>query len=137
MKDLVHSLHPLERKVIPFLKNSIFFEELLEKTKMQEAECMRAIQWLENKDVLKIKTDIKEDIILGELGKKYLQDKLPERRLLEQLKKKKLKLQEIDLEEDEKNIAIGELKKKAAISMGVQLITDVEVAGIVLGNLKN
>ncbi|MSR86326.1 phenylalanine--tRNA ligase subunit alpha [Candidatus Woesearchaeota archaeon] len=118
MQDLVRSLHPLERKVIPFLKNSILFEELLEKTKLQEAECMRAVQWLENKEVLKIKTDIKEEIILGSLGKKYLEEKLPERRLLEQLKKKKLSLQEIQLEEGEKNIAIGELKKKAAISMG-------------------
>ena len=86
MQDLVHSLHPLERKVIPFLKSSILFEELVEKTKLQEAECIRAVQWLENKEVLKIKTDIKEEIILGSLGKKYLQEKLPERRLLEQLK---------------------------------------------------
>ncbi len=121
MKNLIHSLHPLERKVIPFLKNTILFKELLEKTKLQEAECTRALQWLENKDILKIKTESKEKVLLAVLGIQYLKEGLPERRLLEQLKKKKLALQEIKLEDGEKNIAIGELKKKAVISIGKKI----------------
>lgn len=121
MQEIIKSLHPLERKVIPYLKNNMLFQELLEKTKMQEAECMRTLQWMENKDLLKIKTEIQENIILESLGQKYLSEGLPERRLLEQLKKKKLSLEEIKLENNEKNIAIGELKKKAAITIDKEL----------------
>ncbi|MDP3728563.1 MAG: phenylalanine--tRNA ligase subunit alpha [bacterium] len=121
MQNIIQSLHPLERKIIPFLKNNILFQDLLEQTKMQEVEVMRALQWMENKELLKIKTEITEIITFGNLGKKYAIAGLPERRLLEQLKKKKLTLEEIKLEDSEKNIAIGELKKKAAISMGKEI----------------
>ncbi|HIH15737.1 MAG: phenylalanyl-tRNA synthetase alpha chain [archaeon GW2011_AR17] len=121
MQDIIQGLHPLERKIIPFLKNTMLFQELLEQTKMQEAEVMRALQWMENKELLKIKTETKETITFGDLGKKYSREGLPERRLLEQLKKKTLTIQEIKLEDAEKNIAIGELKKKAAISLGKEI----------------
>ena len=125
MQDLIATLHPLERKILPLLKNNITFEELLETSKMQEVEVMRALQWLENKEILKIKTDSKTIINLGELGKTYKKEKLPERRLLDQLKEKKLTLNEIKINKEELNIAIGELKKKAAINLGKEIeITD-------------
>lgn len=118
MLDIIQGLHPLERKLFPSIKNNISFEELTNDSKLQEVEVMRALQWLENKELVKIKTDIKEEITLGELGKNYIKEGLPERRLLEQLKKKKLTLNEIQLDKSELNIAIGELKKKLAINFG-------------------
>lgn len=121
MQELIRSLHPLERKVLPFLKNGILFEDLLKQTKLQDAEVMRALQWLENKGALTIKLDVKESILLGKLGERYLKEGLPERRLLEQLKKKKLSLSEVKLEKEEISIALGELKKKAAITVGKEL----------------
>ncbi len=125
MQDLIATLHPLERKLLPFLKNNLAFAELQESSGMQEVEVMRALQWMENKNILKIKTNAKILITLGELGKKYLKEKLPERRLLEQLKEKKLSLEEVNIDKSELNIAIGELKKKAAINLGKELeITD-------------
>lgn len=125
MKDLLRSLHPLERKVIPFLKNNITVQELIEKTQSSDVEVMRAMQWLENKKVLTIEVETKETVTLGELGKKYLEEGLPERRMLEQLKEKPLALNEIKLDKEEVNIAIGELKKKAAITLGKEIaITD-------------
>jgi phenylalanyl-tRNA synthetase alpha chain len=119
MKDLIKSLSPIERDVLPHIKNSITVKELVKKTKKQHVEVMRALQWLENKDILTINLELKEIVNLGELGKKYQKLKLPERRLLEELVEKgKITIQEISLPKAELNIAIGELKKKAAILMG-------------------
>jgi phenylalanyl-tRNA synthetase alpha chain len=119
MKDLIKSLSPIERDVLPYIKNSITVKELVKKSKKQHVEVMRALQWLENKDILNIKLELKEIVNLGELGKKYQKLKLPERRLLEELLEKgKLTIQEIGLPKAELNIALGVLKKKAAILMG-------------------
>ena len=71
MGDIVKTLHPLERKVLPLLKDNINSVELTIKSKLKDVEVMRALQWLENKKVLKIKLEMKEIIHLGELGKKY------------------------------------------------------------------
>src|SRR3989338_4213407 len=79
MQDIIQGLHPLERKIIPFLKNTMLFQELLEQTKMQEAEVMRALQWMENKELLKIKTETKETITFGDLGKKYSHRRIKEK----------------------------------------------------------
>ena len=125
MKDLIRSLHPLERKVVPNLKNNITLKELAKSSKLQEVEAMRALQWLENKKVLKSEQNITEEISLSDLGKKYLKKGLPERRLLEEVKDKPLQIRELKLEKDELNIALGELKKKAAIQLGKEIsITD-------------
>ena len=125
MKDLIRSLHPLERKVIPNLKNNITLKELAESSNLQEVEAMRALQWLENKKVLSSKQNITEEISLSDLGTKYLKKGLPERRLLEQIKDKPLQIREIKLDKGEINIALGELKKKAAIQLGKEIsITD-------------
>ncbi|MBI5797329.1 phenylalanine--tRNA ligase subunit alpha [Candidatus Woesearchaeota archaeon] len=117
MQELLRSLHPLERRIIPFLKNNATLADLVKESRLQEVEVMRALQWLENKEVLKINTQTKETITLNRLGKEYKEKGLPERRLLEQIKKKKCTLQEIKLEKTEINIAIGELKKKSAIQL--------------------
>ena len=122
MKDLAKSLSPAEREVLPHIKNSITLNELTNKTKKQQVEVMRALQWLQNKEILTIDLELKEMVSLGELGKKYKKNKLPERRLLEQLKSQgKLTIKEIDLPKSELNIALGELKKKAAIQMGKEI----------------
>jgi len=125
MQDILQTLHPLERKVLPFLRNNASFEDIQARSKLQEAEVSRALQWLENKEVLTIKTETTEQVVVGELGKKYLEEGLPERRLLEQLKKKKLALADIKIDKSELNIAIGELKKRSAILLGKELeLTD-------------
>ena len=71
MKDLVKSLSPIERDVLPHIKNSITLNSLTKKTKKQQVEVMRALQWLQNKQILNIKLELKELVTLGELGKKY------------------------------------------------------------------
>ena len=59
---LIETLHPLERKAIPHLKNSKTLKELQKNSGLSEIEAMRALQWLENKKILKIKTIMEQDI---------------------------------------------------------------------------
>ncbi len=119
MGDIIETLHPLERKVIPFLKDNITLTELCKKTKLKEVEVMRALQWLENKNILKIKKDIQEVITINPEYTKTTEKGLPEKRLLLALKKSS-ELNEIkknaDLDKNEFNISLGLLKRKKAIS---------------------
>tara|TARA_Y100000310_G_C20697063_1_gene826445 strand:- start:4659 stop:6122 length:1464 start_codon:yes stop_codon:yes gene_type:complete len=118
MQDIIKSLHPLEREIIPLLKDGTTSIELTIKSKRKEVEVMRALQWLENKKALKIKLELKEIIHLGELGKKYKTKGLPERRLLKELPKA---MKDVKLPKSELNIAIGELKKRGIIELGKQI----------------
>jgi phenylalanyl-tRNA synthetase alpha chain len=123
--DIIKTLHPLERKVLPFLKDKISFDELVSQSKLKDVEVMRALQWLENKDILKIEETIEEIINLDKNGCVYKEKGLPERRFLETIKntteKKPMSTQEIleksSLENQELNICIGTLKKKVAIEI--------------------
>lgn len=121
MLDIIKTLNPHERKIVPYLKNKISLLELCSLTRLEEIEVMRALQWLENKNILKIEEDITEQIIIGNLGKIYLTKGLPERQLLTFLKKGPAILENIPLDKNEKNIALGELKKKGAITIGKEI----------------
>jgi len=122
IKKLTQSLHPLERKTLPFLKDKITLAELVKKTNLKEVEVMRALQWLENKKALKIKKDIQEQITINPKNKLYLEKGIPEKRFLLALKKttnlneaKKL----ADLDDKELNISLGLLKRKKAIKFSI------------------
>jgi len=121
MDKLLESLHPLERKVLPVLAKTTNFEEIKKETGMQDVEVVRALQWLQNKEILELKTDAKEYVLLDENGVKYSEDGLPERRFLQAIKKKSLKIGEIGdragLEKEEVQISLGTLKGKAAITL--------------------
>ncbi|MAG50733.1 phenylalanine--tRNA ligase subunit alpha [archaeon] len=116
---LIESLTPLERKVLPVLKENKELNEIIEKTGLQEVEVMRALQWLENKNIINVKKDLQEVISLDNNGKKYLKEGLPERKFLQSLTSE-LSLGEIknkaNLNDDELTISLGQLKKKAAIT---------------------
>src|SRR3989338_6954353 len=85
-----------------------------------DIEVMRALQWLQNKNIVKIKEEQKEIVSLEDNGIKYLKYGLPERIFLEALgspisiadlaKKAKLTSEEIA-------ISLGTLKSKAAIEI--------------------
>ena len=121
MKNLIESLHPLERKVLPVLKNNLTTLELkLDLPNMAEVEIMRAIQWLENKKVLKINTKIYEIVSIDKTGKEVVKEGLPEKRLINAIKKD-ISLSDLKksskLTNEEFNVALGVLKKKAAITL--------------------
>ena len=119
IEKLIATLHPLERKVLPFLDKTDNLKGLVEKTGLKEVEVMRALQWLQNKKVIVLKEELKELIDLGRNGKGYLKKGLPEIRLLTVIKSKELRLDDVrkaaGLNKDELNVALGILQKKVAI----------------------
>ncbi|MFH1506661.1 MAG: phenylalanine--tRNA ligase subunit alpha, partial [archaeon] len=88
---------------------------------------MRALQWLSNKDLIKLEASQKELIDLDENGLIYRKQGLPETRFLLAIKEKPLRLSQLmkktGLTDQEIKICIGTLKSKAAIDMvqGVEL----------------
>ncbi len=125
LRNLAESLHPLERKVMPFLGRAHTLSALVGETGLSEVEVMRALQWLENKQVLTQKVDLKEVIVLLDNAKKYLKEGLPERRFLQAIKESPKTVDEIQKEahlaKDEIFASIGLLKQKAAIEYGERI----------------
>lgn len=117
---ILESLHPLERKIIPFIREGMELKDLADKSGLEKIEVMRALQWLENKNVLRIRSVSRDVIDLDENGKVYLERGLPERRFLKSLDgetslpeiKKKAKLND-----DEVKACLGILKSRYAISI--------------------
>ncbi|PIN80046.1 hypothetical protein COV11_04760, partial [Candidatus Woesearchaeota archaeon CG10_big_fil_rev_8_21_14_0_10_30_7] len=66
--ELAQNLHPLERKLVPFLKEGISISELTEKSNLKDVEVVRALQWLQNKNALNIQTEEKEIATLEKTG---------------------------------------------------------------------
>jgi phenylalanyl-tRNA synthetase alpha chain len=120
MKEIIEKLHPLERKVLPVLFDGISLKGITSQSSLQEVEAMRALQWLENKKLLIINTEIKETITLDSNGEKCLKHGFPEKRFLLFLTTPKT-LQEIrqssGLSEQETNAAMGILKQMGAIKL--------------------
>jgi phenylalanyl-tRNA synthetase alpha chain len=81
-EHLLASLHPLELKVIPHLKEGTTLSALCVATGMQEVEVMRALQWLENKKALTLENDSKVHIHLDINATKALSQGMPEMRFL-------------------------------------------------------
>jgi phenylalanyl-tRNA synthetase alpha chain len=119
MKDLISTLHVYERKVLPALKEISSFEKIAEKTGLQKVEVMRALQWLQNKKIVRINKKLKEQIALDENGVKYQENGLPEKTFLEAVKDEAT-LEEIknraNLSTEEMSICLGLLRSKKAIN---------------------
>ncbi|MEK6940420.1 MAG: phenylalanine--tRNA ligase subunit alpha [Nanoarchaeota archaeon] len=118
--ELIDSLHPLERKIIPLITQNMNFNTLLEKTGMGEVESLRALQWLEKKKALILHRDVIEVISLGKNGKEYLQQGLPERKFLKVLLTPLLLTDvqtKINLSKEELNVSLGVLKRRKLIDL--------------------
>ncbi len=119
-KNLIESLSPNERKIIPYLKESI--EKICKKSNLNKVSVMRALEYLQNKEIVKL-TSIKKKIVeIGINGALYRKKGLPERRLLNLLGEKRiLSLQEAQksskLTNDEFKASLGALKKKALVEV--------------------
>ena len=119
IKKIAEQLHTLERKVLPLLEDYNEVNELIKHSGLKEVEVIRALQWLENKEVLKINTFENKFLTLTEKARSYTL--LPERILLNILKEKELSLEEIKsrtkLSDQEINASIGLLKKIMSIDI--------------------
>ena len=125
IKKLIETLHPLERKVLPYLQDQITVGELVTQSKLLEVEVIRALQWLGNKKILEIDKETHHTAKLSVNGKLYLEKGLPERRFLQVLEDENLTLKEIQnkaaLDKNELNISLGLLKKLGAVTLGKEL----------------
>ena len=120
IKKLVESLNPVERKVVKVLDNFSSFHDILKVTGLKDVEVMRALQWLQNKNIIRIKEAQKELVALDENGHKYLENDLPERKFLEAFEKPSSIsgiAEQAGLSSEELTISLGVLKSKAAIEI--------------------
>ncbi len=120
IKKLAESLNPAERKVLKVIDNFNSFTEILNVTGLKDIEIMRALQWLQNKNLVKMKEEQKEYVSLDENGQKYLKYGLPEKIFLETLDKPHTIVElcrKTGLSDEEITISLGVLKTKAAIEI--------------------
>ncbi len=120
MDNIIDKLHPLERKLLPYLEEGISYIDLIKKSDMKDIEVMRALQWLSNKEIINLDQTKQEIIDLDDNGKIYAKKGLPEKRLLKASSTKEFKSaqdlqKEADLNQQEFGVSIGALKKKVAI----------------------
>lgn len=120
LQDLIEKLSPLERKIIPFLNLPI--EEIREKAQIDETSLLRALKFLQSKNLLELKSEKKKIIELGTNGIYYKKNHLPERSLILLLEKNKaLSLEEASklskLSDNEFKVSLGVLKSKAMIEL--------------------
>jgi len=121
INEIIEGLHPYERKTIAALKETNFFDKLVEKTGLKDVQVMRAIQWLQNKGLVSLKEDVKEIVRPDVNGKLYIKEGLPERRFLTAIKEHPINISalksKIKLSEQEIEVCIGILRKKLAINI--------------------
>ncbi|MEK6813035.1 MAG: phenylalanine--tRNA ligase subunit alpha [Nanoarchaeota archaeon] len=121
LEEVAKQLHPLERKLLPYLQDGMTVPGLVQKSGMQEVEITRALQWLENKKILTRNKTVTILVTLGENGKRYLNEGLPEQQLLKELEKKPRSILDVKessrLTHEEFTIALGTLKNQQAITI--------------------
>lgn len=120
IKKLAESLNQVERRVVKVLDNFSSFHDIVKITGLKDIEVLRALQWLQNKNVIKVKEEQKEVVSLEDNGIKYLKYGLPERIFLEALEKP-ISIADLEkkakLTSEEIAISLGTLKSKGAIEM--------------------
>ena len=121
MQDIIKKLHPLERKLLPFLEEGITYSQLVEKSGMKDIEVMRALQWLSNKEIMKLDEAKEELVFLDKNGLEYTKNGLPEERFLSTISNSKFMTDDeikkaASLSAQEFGISVGTLKKKVAIT---------------------
>jgi len=118
--EIIESLSINERKILPFLNESI--AGISGRTELEEVAVLRALEYLSNKKIVALKVTQKKLVELGVNGVLYKQKGLPERRLVNLVaEKKELSLKDAQkqsgLTENEFQAALGALKKKALLNV--------------------
>lgn len=120
-QKIIESLSPNEREILPYLGEASL-ESIHKKTEMNKAAILRSLEFLENKELIKLKHEEEKSIELGINGLLYLNQGLPERRLANLIaEKNSLSLQDAKklskLNDNEFQASLGALKKKAIINL--------------------
>ncbi|MEM3113464.1 MAG: phenylalanine--tRNA ligase subunit alpha [Candidatus Pacearchaeota archaeon] len=118
--ELIESLSPIERKILPFLDKESFLG-IIKKSGLDRVSVLRALEFLSFKKLIDLKIENKKIIDLGTNGVYYKKKGLPERQLLHYIEKGPIKLNETQkisrLSNNEFKAALGALKKKGLIEI--------------------
>src|SRR3989338_3246816 len=120
IEKAISSLNPAERKVLKVLDNFSSMSGIMVATGLKDVEVMRSLQWLQNKNIVKLNEEQKEVVSLDENGIRYLKYGLPEKIFLESIGMPKTLAEigeETKLSSEELQVSIGALKSKAAIDI--------------------
>ncbi|MFH1591477.1 MAG: phenylalanine--tRNA ligase subunit alpha [archaeon] len=121
VKDIVHSLSPVERDLAPHLSSGSTATDLMKSAKADFVTVMRGLEFLSNKGAVTLRIETEDVVQLDTNGKTYLKSGLPERRFLTAILKgpvsKGSLVKDHGLSEDEVTVAIGLLKRRAAIEI--------------------
>ena len=120
-QKLIDSLSPNERKVLPHIAEKDI-SDICRKSNLDKVSVLRALEYLQNKKLLKLSQEKKKFVEIGVNGALYKKKGLPERRLINLLDNKKIiSLEEAQkssqLSNDEFQASLGVLKKKALIEL--------------------
>lgn len=119
ISSVIAKLHPLERQVLPVLKEQEEVTEIAKAAKLKEIEVMRAVQWLANKEAVEIKTNTQQQVNLEKAGEHYKTQGLPEKiflqNLTEEFKGLNVITKKSKLSREEVNACLGILKRQQAI----------------------
>jgi phenylalanyl-tRNA synthetase alpha chain len=121
VSKIVESLSPNEVKILPYLAEKNI-ADICKRSNLDKVSVLRALEYLQNKGLVKISYEKRKIVDLGINGLLYKKKGLPERRLLNLLFKKKI----IDLSggaklsglsDNEFKASLGALKQKAMIEL--------------------
>ena len=117
---LAESLSPNERKILPYIEEDII--EICKKSNLDKVSVIRALEYLQNKGVVKLSSSKKKVVEVGINGALYKKKGLPERRFLNALAEKRiLSIQDLQknagLSNEEFKASLGALKRKALIEL--------------------
>jgi len=130
LRKTIESLSPNEKTIIPYLKEGSL-DKINKQTDLTKVMILRALEFLSNKNLVKISQKEEKIIELGVNGLLYVKQGLPERRLANLLSEKnsvilKQAQEQAKLNDNEFKAALGALKKKALIDLvnGNIILTD-------------
>ncbi|MEK6760615.1 MAG: phenylalanine--tRNA ligase subunit alpha [Nanoarchaeota archaeon] len=124
-QKIIESLSPNEIKILPHLKEDI--NKICLKSGLDKTSVLRALEFLQNKNIVRIVQQKKKIAEAGVNGLLYKKKGLPERRLLNILREKRIILfseapKVASLSDEELKAAIGVLKRKEIIDLKNQRI---------------
>ena len=134
IQNIIESLSPNERAIIPYLKLGSLDKINKEIPDLDKTAILRALEFLSNKQIIILKTKQEKTIELGINGLRYIKQGLPERKLINLItEKNSIQFQEAKkqskLSDNEFKAALGALKKKALINLinqNIQILSNVD-----------
>jgi phenylalanyl-tRNA synthetase alpha chain len=115
LKKIIYKLHPLERKVLPYIVDEGDVSKIAKKSGLSQEEVMTACNMLEERGYVVIEKLETVYVGLDKFGKRYIIDKLPEKKLIEEVLNRPKRVSQLKLDKEEFASAVGILKKKDLI----------------------